>query len=90
MANHPSALKRYRQSVKRQARNVRVKSTVRHVVRTLREAVAAKDLPKAQAYLRNCSQLLDRSASKGVYHHRTVSRKIARLAKLVDQLRRAA
>ena len=48
MANHPSAEKRHRQSVKRAARNQAVRSHVRTEVKKLRSLVTASDADKAQ------------------------------------------
>jgi small subunit ribosomal protein S20 len=86
VANHPSALKRHRQSEKRRARNRYVKATVRSAIRTVREAVAAKDPAKAREALGAAARDLDRSVTQGVHHHGTASRKISRLTKLVNKI----
>ena len=83
MANHKSALKRHRQSEKRTARNVHVKSTIKGRVRVVRDSVVAKD-GKSKEVLKAAIRELDKAVTKGVVHRRTASRKVARLTKLVD------
>lgn len=85
MANHPSALKRHRQSVKKRASNQHVKSTVKGRVRAVREAAASKKPADAAPLLLTAVSQLDKAARKGVLHRKTASRKVSRLAKLVHQ-----
>ncbi|RKH26557.1 30S ribosomal protein S20 [Corallococcus sicarius] len=81
MANTKSAEKRYRQSLKRRARNVNVRSSVKDAVKSAREAIASKDGTKTTDALKAASKTLNKAASKGVLHKRTASRRISRLAK---------
>jgi len=89
MANHPSAEKRHRQSVKRAARNQVVRSRVRTSVKTARAAIAAGDATTAVESVAAASRSLDKAASKGVLHRRNASRRIARLAKQAAKTRQA-
>ena len=82
MANHRSAEKRHRQSLKRRARNKHWQSTTRSAVREVRAAAAAGDKGAQDAFAR-AESLLRKSAGKGILHKRTVSRTISRLHKLV-------
>jgi small subunit ribosomal protein S20 len=86
MANHASAEKRNRQRIKRTLRNRAVKSAVRTHVKTVREAVAAKDVKAAKAALHKATVEIDRAASKGVLQPRTASRTVARLSAQVHKL----
>ena len=43
MANHKSAIKRHKQSVKRAARNRTVKTRIKNVVKSVRAAIKADD-----------------------------------------------
>ncbi|HEX7125369.1 MAG TPA: 30S ribosomal protein S20 [Thermodesulfobacteriota bacterium] len=81
MANHKSALKRHRQSLRRRARNVSVKSRVRTEVKKVRVALGSNDPAAVAAALASAVPALDKAASKGVLHKRTASRKISRLMK---------
>jgi small subunit ribosomal protein S20 len=86
LANHKSALKRHRQSLKRRARNRAVKTRVKNVVKQVREALNSGDREQAQAVLQNATSTLDKAADKGAIHWRTASRKISRLHQAVNKL----
>ncbi len=86
MANHKSALKRNRQNVVRNARNTHIRTTMRNLVKQVREAVAAGDKDTAQQTLTKAVPYIDRTATKGVIHKSSASRKISRLTKLVNTL----
>ncbi len=82
MANTPSAMKRIRQTQKRNARNTSVKSAVKTAVKRARLAAAAGDKGKATSALRSATALIDTAASKGILHRKNASRRISRLAQL--------
>ena len=86
MANHKSAAKRNRQNTVKKARNAHIRSTMRNLVKQVREAVTAGDKDAAQAVLAKAVPYIDRTATKGVIHRATASRKISRLNKLVNTL----
>jgi small subunit ribosomal protein S20 len=86
MANHPSAEKRHRQSVKRAARNQAVRSQVRTEVKKLRTLVGAADADKSREALPKVASTLDKAASKGVLHKNAAARRISRLARQVAKL----
>lgn len=86
MANHPSAVKRHRQSVKRAARNQGVRSRVRTEVKKLRTTLASGDAEKARTELPGVTKVLGKAASKGVLHRNAAARRISRLAKQVAKL----
>ncbi|MCW8858980.1 MAG: 30S ribosomal protein S20 [Deltaproteobacteria bacterium] len=86
MANHKSAAKRNRQNAIRNARNTHLRSTMRTLVKQVREAVAAGDQAVAQAALTKAIPYIDKTATKGVIHKASASRKISRLTKLVNTL----
>lgn len=80
MANTRSAEKRNRQSQKRRARNLGVRTSVKTAVKKAREAIATKDPVKAKEALREATTMINKAASKGVLHARNASRRIGRLA----------
>ena len=86
MAEHPSALKRHRQSVKRRLRNQAVRTQLKHLVRAVRAAIAARDSKQAADTLSRATRALDKAVTKGVLHRNTAARKISRLALAVHQL----
>lgn len=79
MANHPSALKRERQSQKRRLRNRSVNSAVRTAIRKFTSAIAMREVEAVKTTLKDATSILDRAASKGVLPKGRVSRKISRL-----------
>lgn len=84
MANHKSAEKRNRQNKIRNARNTHIRSTMRSYIKKIRTAIAEDDLDTAKTLLEKTVPYIDKAASKGVIHKATASRKISRLAKLIN------
>ncbi len=80
MANHKSAIKRHRQSLKRRERNRSQKSTIRTAVKSVQEKLAGGDAKGAQEELRSTERLIAKAASKGILHPRTAARRVSRLA----------
>ena len=83
MANHKSAKKRALQNEVRRLRNRSVRTQIKSIVKTVRTAAEGEDKTLAPAQLKLAQSAIDKAAKKGVYHHKTASRKIARLARLV-------
>jgi small subunit ribosomal protein S20 len=86
MANHVSALKRARQTVKRTAVNRFNKSHVRKSLRSLREAITKGDTAAVTEQYNKTVSALDKSVRKGVLHQNTASRYKARLHARVKAL----
>lgn len=89
MANTKSAAKRARQSIKRNARNRAVKSSVRTEVRKAREAIEKGDATTIAAELKNAARSLNKAASSGILHKRNVSRRLGRLAAAAHKQKKA-
>ena len=79
MANHPSALKRARQSERRRRDNLRHKTRVRSVVKAFRAALEAGDKARIQQTLQDAVCVIDRAAQRGVLKGNTASRAVSRL-----------
>jgi small subunit ribosomal protein S20 len=79
MADHASARKRHRQSLKRQERNNHARKTCRNAVKRARQALrqGSSDAPEL---CKQAERALRKACSKGLYHPRTVSRTVSRLA----------
>ena len=86
MANHKSAIKRHKQSLKKAARNRSARTRVKNAIKAVRAAVLAKDTEKASAAFAHATSVLDKTASKGVIHWKNAARKISRLAKVVKTI----
>ena len=86
MANIKSAKKRIKTSAKRAMRNKIVRTKVKNSVKKVREAIEAGDKAAADAALIAATSTISKAGSKGVYHSKTVSRKISRLSKAVNKI----
>jgi small subunit ribosomal protein S20 len=90
MANHVSALKRARQTVKRTGVNRSNKSHVRRSLRALREAIIKGDTSGVAEQYSKTVSALDKSVQKGVLHKNTASRYKSRLHARVKALTQKA
>lgn len=89
MANIKSAKKRILVNETKAARNKAIKSKVKTAVKKVEAAVAAKDAETAKTAktaLRAAIVEISKAGTKGVYHKKTVSRKISRLSKAVSSI----
>ena len=86
MANHASAKKRVRQTIKRTARNRNIRTSVRTSVKRVHAAVATGDTAAAKKALINAVSKIDAAVSKGIYRRKTGSRHISRLTNQVNGL----
>jgi small subunit ribosomal protein S20 len=68
VANIKSQIKRNTTNEKRRLRNKAVKSELKTVVRSFRDAAAAGDAEATEKALRLASKKLDKAVSKGVIH----------------------
>ena len=89
MANHKSALKRIRQTAKRQEYNRAFRSRARTFVKKARIAIGSSDIQSAEEATRLAVKDLDRAASKGVIHKRNAARRKSRLMKQLSALKNA-
>ncbi len=86
MANHASAKKRIRQTVKRTARNKIIRTNVRTLVKRVRAAIDSGDATAAKAALPAAIRRIDMAVTKGIFHRKTGSRYISRLTQRVSAL----
>lgn len=86
---HKSAIKRHRQSLKKQARNKSVRSQLRRTVRELREVIGRAETEVAGEMLPTVVKTIDKAVSKGVIHRNSAARRISRLSRQVAQLNAA-
>lgn len=86
LANIKSAKKRILVTETKTARNKAIRSEVKTSIKKVEAAVAAKDTEAAKAALHTAIVEISKAGTKGVYHKKTVSRKIARLSKAVDAI----
>ena len=86
MASHKSALKRIKQTAKREELNRAHRTKLRHQIRKLRTALESKDKAATQAALRPTLALIDHSVHKGILHRNTAARYKSRLSRRVNAL----
>ena len=86
MANTTSAKKAARKIERRTVVNTAARTRMRGFVRKVEEAIASGDKDAARAALRAAQPLLMKSASAGLVHRNTVSRKISRLSHRVEAI----
>ncbi|HZV21631.1 MAG TPA: 30S ribosomal protein S20 [Hyphomicrobiales bacterium] len=86
MANTKSAKKAARQAERRTVINKSRRSRMRTFIRKVEEAIAVGDKEAANLALREAQPEIMRSASKGIIHKNTASRKISRLSARVKAL----
>ena len=90
MANHKSAEKRARQTVRRTDVNTARRSRLRSFVKKVEEAIAGGDSTAAMDALKQAQPEIQRSVGKGVLHRNTASRKISRLAQRIKGMSKAS
>ncbi|MBX3022075.1 MAG: 30S ribosomal protein S20 [Bdellovibrionales bacterium] len=86
MANHKSAAKRARTSLRRNTINGKTLSGVRTLEKKLRKTLAGKNKEDSAKALVAFESSIAKAAQKGRVHVRTASRKISRLSKAVAAL----
>ena len=86
MATHKSALKRAKQSKIRRLRNVGYKTKAKRAVKEVRTALSNNSADEARESLVRAVSIIQKTASRGVIHRNTASRKISRLTRQVNKL----
>ncbi len=86
MASHKSAIKRQKQTLKKQERNKSVRSMLKTLAKKVEQAVEAKSADSAKDALVKAMKAYDKAASAGIIHRTTASRKISRLSTKVGKI----
>jgi small subunit ribosomal protein S20 len=86
MANHKSAIKRIRQTAKRQLHNRVYRSRARTFVKKARTALSKGNVETAKVAVQAAVQDLDRAVSRGVIHKNNAARRKSRLMKQLAAL----
>lgn len=86
MAQHASALRQMRQSLRHRARNKKSLSQLKTQVKKLRAAIAKGDAAAARALLPETVGQIDKAARKGVVHDNAAGRYKSRLSRRVNAL----
>ena len=86
MANTAQARKRARQSVKLNAHNSSLRSTLRTAMKKVRRAIQVGDKAAAQKQFQESQSIVDRLADKKIVHKNLVSRVKSRLSAQIKAL----
>ena len=89
MANHKSAEKRARQTLRRNALNRGRRSAIRTSVKQADEAIASGQTENVIKAQRAAESALARGAARGTLHWKTAARKTSRLARRVKAAKKA-
>jgi len=79
MANHKSAERRARQTIRRTEKNEARRSRVKTFVRSFRDTMNGTDAQAKTQALKETIRELQHAASKGVLHKRNAARRVSRL-----------
>ncbi|MSQ03894.1 MAG: 30S ribosomal protein S20 [Myxococcales bacterium] len=88
MAHHKSAIKRIRTSAAANERNRGHRTRVKNAVKAMRATLATGDAAASAAQLNETVSTLQKMARKGTLHRKTASRRISRLAKAANALKK--
>ena len=90
MAKLQSSKKRIKTNLKRQQRNVSVKSATKTVVKKVSQAIDEGNLEIAQTLLSGAVSALDSAVAKGIIEKNTASRRKSQLMKKLNAAQTAA
>ena len=86
LANHKSALKRIRQSARRQKRNQHIRSGMRTEIKRFRQALEAGDATAASERFAVAERAIRRASTRGLIPKQRANRSVGRLAKSLNAL----
>ncbi|EAL0657107.1 TPA: 30S ribosomal protein S20 [Campylobacter jejuni] len=86
MANHKSAKKRARQTIKKTERNRFYRTRLKNITKAVREAAANEDKNAANEALKVANKSIHAMVSRGFIKKQTASRRVSRLALLVNKI----
>ncbi|TAN39664.1 MAG: 30S ribosomal protein S20 [Nitrospirae bacterium] len=85
-----SAIKKARQSEKRNERNRTLRTKIRNIIKAAESTAAENNKEETTKALRKAEKVISSAASKGILHKNNASRKISRLTKRVNASGKAA
>lgn len=86
MATHKSAIKRARQSVKKNQRNRAAMSTMKTLIKKIQTSIEGKAATDAGSNLKEATSFIDSIADKGIIHKNKASRIVSRLTSKVNKI----
>lgn len=89
MPNTLSAKKRVRQTARKRSRNRWRKRQIKDQVKSFLDAVQSRNVDEAETEFRKAAAILDKVAGKGAIHRNTAARRKSRLARRLNDLKKA-
>lgn len=86
LANIKSAKKRIIVNRTRAERNKSIRSGVKTAMKKVFAAIESGDKNAAKAELASATRVIEKAATKGVYHKNNAARKVSRISKAVNQM----
>ena len=86
MATHKSAIKRAKQSAKRNLRNRATMSVMKTLIKKLHTSIEGKDKQEAGLNLIEATSYIDKIADKKIIHKNKASRIVSRLTAKVSKI----
>ena len=86
MANHVSAKKRIRTTLRKTDINKSRRSRIKTFIRKVEDAIESKDAKSAMDSLKAAQPEIMRGVTKGIFHKNTASRKISRLSSRIKSI----
>ena len=86
MPNHKSAIKRVRQTIKRNTINRANRSRLRTQIKKLRKAIGANEATQSNELLNPTVSLIDKMVNKGILHRNAAARHKSRLTAHVNSV----
>ena len=86
MANHKSAEKRARQTIKKTERNRFYRTRLKNITKAVREAVANNDKTAASEAFKIANKSIHAMVSRGFLKKQTAARRVSRLALLINKI----
>lgn len=85
MANHKSAIKRARQTIKRTKRNRSLTSALRTSIKNFRQLMQEDKLEELKESLPKLCRQLDKAVTKGIIHKKNAARRKSRFSRAFHQ-----
>ena len=85
MANHKSAIKKYRRDEKKRLINKMNKTKMKNRIKKFRKEIEAGKIEEAKAMFPQVISVIDKSNTKGTIHKKTASRYKSRLTTLLNK-----
>ncbi|CAG9468218.1 30S ribosomal protein S20 [Campylobacter upsaliensis] len=86
MANHKSAEKRARQTIKKTERNRFYRTRLKNITKAVREAAANNDKNAANEAFKIANKSIHAMVSRGFLKKQTAARRVSRLALLINKI----